>query len=113
MCDANRGVGGVYRLTSWAGGAKYVNANLVLANFNLFWLINLRKNQYSGSRGVDAALSFGDRHALNAVNATFILHVGPNPIGWVGGIGLDCNLNVLDATEVRLSAVEDFGFPTL
>ena len=113
MCDSNSGVGGVYRLSTGAGRAKYVNANLVLTNFNLFRLIDLRENQYSGSRGVNSTLGLSHRHTLNAVNATFILHVSPNPIGWVGGIGLDCDLDILDAAEIRLGAVEDFGLPTL
>ena len=101
------------RLATGAARTVDVNLEIVLADLDLFRLVDLRENENASSRGMDAPLRFGGRHALDAMYPSLVLEVGPDPLCRVRGVALDRELDVLDAAEVAQGLLDDFGLPLL
>jgi len=77
-------------------------------------VFGLGKHQDARRAGVDAPLTLGDRNPLDAVDATFVLQVGPHSITWCDGtLRLDRHRDVLVAAEVGLLRVENLRLPAL
>ncbi len=71
MRDANRRIGGVYRLPAGPGGTKRVDADILGIDLDLHF-VGFRQHRHGDRRGVDAALLLGFRNALHAVDAALI-----------------------------------------
>ncbi len=76
--DAHGRIGGVDALAAGAGGAEGIDADIL--GFDLdFDFVGFGQHG-DGDRGsVHAALLFGDRHALHAMHAAFVLQLGCRP----------------------------------
>ena len=68
--DAHGGIRGVDGLAARAGRAERVNADFLRFNMD-FNLVGFREHGDGDRRGMDAALLFGGRDALHAVDAAF------------------------------------------
>ena len=71
MDDLHGGVRGVHPLSALTGGATNIHFDLVRFDHDIH-LFRFRQHGDRGSAGVDAALRFSRRHALNAMHATLI-----------------------------------------
>src|SRR5882724_9011688 len=106
MGDAHGGVRGVDRLTAWAGGAEGVDAQILGFDFDVDF-IGFGNDGDGGRGSVYAALGFGGRDALNAVDAAFIFQLGIN------FLALDSSNDFFYATHLSGRAFHNFEFPAL
>ena len=106
MRDADGRVGRVDALAAGARGAVGVDAQVGLLDVDVD-LVGLGQDRHGGRGGLDAALALGLRDALDAVDATLVLHDG------VDLLARDLELDGLEAAGVGWAAGQDLGLPTL
>ena len=75
VSDPHRRVGSVNALAAVAAGAVNIDAQVVRVDFDVS-LLSFWQHRYGDGGGVDAALAFGDRHALDTVDAAFKFQFG-------------------------------------
>ncbi len=71
MRHAHRRIGGVHALAAGAGGAKYVDAQVVHINVDVNFF-GFGEHGDTGGGGVNAAVLLGGRHALDAMHPAFV-----------------------------------------
>ena len=102
--DPHRRIRGVDALASRAPRAVDVDAQVVGVDLHVH-LLGLGQHRHGDGRGVDAALGFGGRHALHAVNAALVLE------GAVGPLALDHDDRLFHPSRAGGMAREDFNLP--
>ncbi len=106
MQQLDRAVGGVHPLAARTAGAADAHLDLVRLDFQVNFL-GLRQNRHAGGGGVDSALGFGLRHALDPVHpalvAQFLVHV----------LALDREHDLLEPAPLAAAAVHQLNFPSL
>ncbi len=119
MCNADSRVGGVDGLAAVAARTVDVNAKIFVFDFDVGFL-GFRDNGNSSRGSMDATLTFGDRDALDAVNATFEFELAVGLVarntkdnffvaaGVVGGFGLEFGFEIMSFGVTQIHAVE-FG----
>ena len=70
-------------------------------------VLGLRQHGDGGGRGVDAPAGLGDRHALHAVHARFVLQAGEHALAGDG------RHDLLVAAEIVLREADDLGLPAV
>ena len=73
-----------------------VDAQILVVDLDVD-IFGLRQHRHGGRRGVDAALRFGDRHALHAMHAAFEFQLG------VDAPAVHFQRGVLDAAEIAFA----------
>src|SRR5699024_7749561 len=96
MRDPYGGLGGAHALSAGPGGTVDVDAQVIRGDLDLAGVLHLGEHQHPGRRGVDPALRFGDRHALDAVDSTLVLQVRPYAVVRIGTTRLDRQGDVLE-----------------
>ena len=103
MGDTHGGVRRVDRLAAGAAGAVDVDAQVARVDDDLVVILDLGHDEHADGARVDAALRFGDGHALDAVDAALVLQVRPHAL--VGGgrsLRADRQGDVLEAPQFRV-----------
>ena len=79
MGDANGGIGGIDTLAAGTGGAIDINPQILGVDIRID-RISFRENRNCDRRGVNSALGFSGRDALDAMNAALIFQAAENPL---------------------------------
>src|SRR5690606_36062965 len=106
MGAAEVGVCGIDALSAGAASAEVIDAEFLIANFDVYF-VGFGKAVLGGGGGVDAALSFGFGDSLNAVGSCFKFHAA---VYAIAGDGEDY---FFEAVKAGFVGTEDFGAPVL
>ena len=106
MGDTHGRVGRVNTLAALTGRTVDVDADILLVDADRLDLVRLRVDEHAGRGGLDAALGFGNRHALDAVYAALEFEDGPGAVAR-RGLGLEGDGHVLHAAQVGFVEAED------
>ena len=94
-------------LAARARGAERVDAQLRRVEHHVVKLVRFRQHGDRASRGVDAALCLGGRHALHAMAARLELELR------VGALACDAHDHFLEAAELGLRRRHDLDLPAV
>src|SRR5579871_164638 len=106
VSDANRRVGGVYRLPAWTRGTERIDANVLGLELD-FDVVRYGQHRHRDGGSVHASLLFGDRHPLHAMHAAFVAQLAVNLVAAHQGD------DFLQAAHRGLAAGRDFDLPVL
>ena len=106
MGDSDCGVGGVDGLAALAAGAVNVDFEVFWLDFE-FGFFDFREGSNSGGGGMDSALGFGDRDALDAVDAAFEFELA------VGFVARDADDNFFVSASIVHVRIHNFVFEVM